>query len=314
MGVMSLFGALNMVDDSIVGGPDLSEVRIVGFARTTNSNKLGMLMVRGVLCALFFWRTPENHTRFTRKILILSLVAVASYIVVISGSRKSSLYLIVALGGWFVWALPKSRGVLKLFSALFMLGIAGLVLSVFLPTVLEDTVLGKRWTSLIESGDGTITGTLENDARIHFFRMGVALWKENPIAGVGLGHFLLYNPTGQVSHSDYIESLTGTGIVGFVLYQSAKVFLLFRLLRLKSAVLHPYDQYVVKIMILMWLNVVLTGVGFHLYTDYQFIILLTTLSTYSWMWEKRLRSDVNSFRGVPFYPGSPPSMRVGNSI
>jgi len=208
---------------------------------------------------------------------------------------------LVAFGGWLIWALPKARGLTNLLSKVFFLLIGFMVLNFVLPTVMQETVVGKRWMELIQSGDGTIGGALENDARLHFFRLGMEIWKENPIAGVGLGHFLLYNPSGQVSHSDYIESLTGTGIVGFVLYQSMKVILLFRLLRLKRIVQHPYERYVIQILLLMWINIVLSGVGFHLYTDYQFVILTTTLITYSWVWEKQIQGLLSHGRPLDPY-------------
>jgi O-antigen ligase len=59
-----------------------------------------------------------------------------------------------------------------------------------------------------------------NDAnassRIMFWRIGLRMFEQNPILGVGPGNFAAVNPTHYVSHSLYIQVLAESGLAGTV--------------------------------------------------------------------------------------------------
>ena len=64
------------------------------------------------------------------------------------------------------------------------------------------------------------------------YSFGFNLFLENPLFGIGFNNFQEYFYTGQYSHSDYIESLASTGIVGFILYQGSYFVLLLKSFKL----------------------------------------------------------------------------------
>jgi len=49
-----------------------------------------------------------------------------------------------------------------------------------------------------------------------YFDVGPKLFLEHPVLGVGFRGFVLHNPYEMISHSTYLEVLSGTGLVGFI--------------------------------------------------------------------------------------------------
>jgi hypothetical protein len=291
-GYFAYSGYVDVVSDSSTG--DVMSIRMGGIGRVTNANALGLLMTRASLCAFFFWRHPFVTKNSIFRIVLILFLVLSIYIIVTSGSRKSSLFFAIVSLGWWGWALPQSSGIRGLLFKLCLFLFGFLIISFLLPNVMEKTAVGKRWMELFDEGGGTISGALEEDSRIHLARWGLELFKEKPIAGIGLGHYMMYNDTRRVSHNDYIETLSGTGIIGFALYQSMKVILGFRLLLLLFATHDPNRRYTLKVMFLMWLFIVMGGTGFHQYHDYQTIVLFATLFTYSWLWDIERRNLLSS--------------------
>ncbi len=284
-GGLSLTGHVEVLSEEFVTNMDLIGVRMSGTGRATNSNVLGLLMTRGTLVCLLLWRLPDRDGGIVRKIILCMLIFMFGYVVMISGSRKASIFFGITLLGWLGWARPIKTGLLGCGSKIVFLVVGLCILNVSVPWLSENTSVGKRWMELINRGDGTIGGTLEGDVRLHLSELGLELWRERPIAGIGLGHFMMYNSKRMMSHNDYIETLSGTGLIGFIIYQSMKVILGFRLWILLFGIKDPFQRYQLKVMVLMWLFIVLSGAGFHQYHDYQTIIMFTMLFTYTWIWK-----------------------------
>jgi len=300
---LAFSGIMEIVDVDVVGSAELTEVRATGLGRRSNSNALGLTLIWGMLGCMYFWKSPDGKAKFIRKGILFGAMLFFGYVIMISGSRKSTLYAALLIGLWMLWALPKKGKI----GGLFLRGIMALMfmalLKFALPYMMENTGAGERWLELIEEGDSTLMGTLETDARFYFHMLGWEIFKQNPIAGVGIGHFRLYNPSGQVSHSDFIESLTGTGLVGFLLYQSMKVVLFIRLLRLLRYAASHYERYVVQVMILMVIYIIISGLGFHQYRDYTVLIPYALLITTSWSWSRQKRHSLrHGSQAVPGYP------------
>jgi O-antigen ligase len=108
------------------------------------------------------------------------------------------------------------------------------------------------------------------------------MFLQEPIAGVGLGQFQARFVTGQYSHSDIIETLSTTGIVGFLLYQSFFVLLLVRLRRLLRMTRDPLERYQYKTMALAIVVIILFGLGGPHINSQPVFTFLATLSAYTW--------------------------------
>src|SRR5690606_6770689 len=168
--------------------------------------------------------------RSIRKLPVLLVVIGISYlffqIILLSGSRKSVIsfgIIVVALMAITMLNNQKKVNFTKLL--LYML-FPLIVVSIVGSTLLEGSVVAERFENLEESG-----GVQEN-IRFTMYQFGLELFYDNPFFGVGLNNYKEHFFEGMYSHSDYIESLTSTGLLGFLLYQSAYVILLYKSFRL----------------------------------------------------------------------------------
>ena len=101
--------------------------------------------------------------------------------------------------------------------------------------VVHHTYLGERFQTTINEG-----GDVQ---RFGMYTRGIELFLENPVAGIGFGQFQEVSGFEEYSHSDYIEVLSSTGIVGFVLYFSIFLVLWLRIARLRRLTSDPEITY-----------------------------------------------------------------------
>lgn len=174
----------------------------------TNPNDLGFYAFLSIVGILYFWRRTE---KMIIRICLLSLVGVLALGIVYSGSRKAFLGL-MAFGLLWLWFCYR----MEIFSSwrnmlLILVVITGGYLLV--NYAIEATVMGSRLQLSIESGGLGAT-------RSGLYREGWDFFLQNPIAGLGFGNFVAYSFYEQYSHSDYMEALATTGILGFLIYFS----------------------------------------------------------------------------------------------
>ncbi len=269
----------------VVGEEQFGEERIAGL--TGNANTLGFVMLAGFYCIMQVWRMKRSPINIVIKLMLIGLVAVSAYVTWQTGSRKTSSAMAVLIVGWSVWLLPQNKGINSLFlrvgSVIVLLIMGGIVVSF----VSYETVVGKRFDQLLERGHGSIVVGVEEDIRFEMYQAGVRMFLEHPITGVGLGHFQLHFWRGLYSHSDYVEPLACTGLVGFLLYHSFNFFLLKRLLMLYRRVQNKDEKYKIGCMILVLSVHLLLGLGAPYWQTQRTFILMTTFVTYTWMLEKQ---------------------------
>ncbi|RZK22074.1 MAG: O-antigen ligase family protein, partial [Flavobacterium sp.] len=199
--------------------------RAVGL--NSNPNSLGLKMVYASAAAVFFLLLRKNRIIF----LIISIALLIAFfqVILLSGSRKALLsmgiVLLVFIPLYFTKNSPRLNLKLILIApAVFC--ISAILAYYFLPTLLEGTVVGDR----IDMGNER--GGVEGDIRYTMYQFGLELFYDHPLVGVGFNNFRNYFFTGQYSHSDYVESLSNTGLIGFLLYQSVYLILFIKMLKL----------------------------------------------------------------------------------
>jgi O-antigen ligase len=171
----------------------------------TNPNSAGQIFLFAIFAALYLWE--RTASRFV-KLAMIGTIPVFSFFLLYTGSRKMLIGAILLIALW-VLTMGKSgvgRG-RKLFSKfLLVLAIAGAI--AIAASLWEDSPMGRRFGT-IESGF---------DGRASLYARSWALFLENPIAGVGLFNqtVVMYS---QV-HSDFMDVLVSTGLIGAVLYFS----------------------------------------------------------------------------------------------
>jgi O-Antigen ligase len=249
---------------------------------TNNSNALGAIAVYGVLAGLFLWRRVTRWS-LLNKAMIFGIMTANAYVITASGSRKSGIIFAVACLCWGIFILPRGKNLGRMMGS--VLAVLALITVAYfvIPTVMSDSVLGKRLMELKEKeGGGSVkTGVLENE-RLNMYKRGWQMFLGSPIAGVGLGQFEFYYDKRSYSHSDIIEPLATTGGIGFILYESFYVILLVRLRKLIRWTRDENERYRLKLMVLMILSILCFGLGGpHILSQNTFVILIT-ISAYTW--------------------------------
>jgi len=188
-----------------------------------NPNSLGLKMVYATFGLFFLF--GHKVKKIIPLIFITALSVIFFQIILLSGSRKSVIsfgVLVVTLVTITMVNSQKKISLGKLLVYLIPMTIAGVLV---VPVFLEGSIVAERFSELAESGG------VQGDIRFTMYQFGLELFYDHPIAGVGLNNYKEFFYTGQYSHSDYVESLASTGLVGFVIYQLAFLLLIFKSLK-----------------------------------------------------------------------------------
>ena len=195
-----------------------------------NANDIGLKMCVGLGIALyFFYETDKNYKR----LLYLATCFIFIAIALLTGSRKA---LIMIYGIVIIFILIKSRGLNRVYAILFIV-----VFSVGLYFLIMNyeplyNVMGKRVEDMISGlfGGGTDDGSFNDRAR--FIEYGLRWFGNRPLLGYGIGNFseLSAAQFGEMydtyAHNNFIEILVSGGIVGFVIYYAAYLYVLYKFL------------------------------------------------------------------------------------
>jgi len=259
--------------------------RILG--ETQNPNALGFMMILTILSAFIFWNYPGRIKKLIR-IIIICMLPLNVYVLLASGSRKSAITLVFLMCSWLLFissALKKSTGFLIRLS-LFVIFV--FTIYAFIPLLLEKTLIGIRFLEFYEFSIQRGVGKLD---RYEMYVDGWNIFCEHPYWGVGLNNFGNYFYSGQYSHSDYIEPLVTTGLIGFLLYQSIYVYILYRAIRLIRIVRDKHVLYRLKMIVLGILTIKVHGLGTSFHDTQHVFILITTFSVYTWYILRRVKYE-----------------------
>jgi len=258
---------------------------------TDNPNSLGFIMVWCAASVLIFWKGQRAKFRLLWKILSFALIGACAYVLLATGSRKSSVAFVFVLWAWAAFALPEGagKGARRVVLSFILGGVALWFFAAYGMEWAANTPVGIRWRQFLEKGGGSLAQGFEQNVRYDMYVEGVKIFLHHPIFGVGLNNFGKYFYTGQYSHSDYIEPLATTGLIGFVLYQAFYVLLFLRMVRLLKALRDPRTRYKIKMMLISLGAIMIIGFGAPHYTNQTVFLLLAAFSVYTWELERRTR-------------------------
>ena len=218
-----LFLAPGMVTD--LGG------RLYG--TVANANTFGVQISAAICCLLYlFMETDENKIIWWFIYSVLMVLFI--YMIILSGSRKAAVgvLLIFSVIGFQYSAALAKVSIMKAIS-LVLVGVFASIIMVF--AVLQSDHADRY----IRLYDGYVLGQVDRvgrseEGRALMYELGWQAGMESPVFGIGLDNFRTLRWTemagsvGTYAHSNYIELLVGTGILGLIIYYSAWVVVLFR--------------------------------------------------------------------------------------
>jgi O-antigen ligase len=188
----------------------------------TNANALGIACVYGMFGAGYLLY-DSNTGRF--RPWIATAIPLLVVVQLRTGARLSLVGVAVYALAWVAFAL---RGIRK--GAQRALIVGALVLSVVYvgrnPSIGTSIAVQRLRTTRI-SGEG-------GHDRFWLYATGWRAFLASPLYGAGLGNFELTYGEGAYTHSDFMEVLASTGLVGFVLYMAVYVLLWRRLSRCQA--------------------------------------------------------------------------------
>lgn len=213
-----------------------------------NANELSLKASIACIAGFYFLLKQD---RLIKQLGLAGLCVLLGAVVLFTGSRKGSIML---LSGVVLYNILRSKDPLKfarnvLISLVFF---AAFYLVITKVPVFYD-VLGKRLLLTLEmfNADSYVGNSIAN--RMSLMRIGVDLFKNNPVIGYGIGSFSVVSGTGLYAHNNYIELLVDVGVIGAAVYYSMYIYNirnLIRYLNRNRAFLALFLSYILIIVVL----------------------------------------------------------------
>lgn len=242
-----------------------------------NSNTLGMCAAFAIMINLYLLLS-KKISLWTVTLLFFGMV-----VVIASGSRKALVSLFLGIFLFFlVRSLRKNQQTLPLFRFLIALPVVAFIGYQILRLPIFSGIM-KRMEGMFNI---VVGGTVEKSAmiRMSLAQLGLELFKQHPLLGVGIDNPRLYTyeVVGETYylHNNYMEILSSGGIVGFISYYWIYVKLLISYIRRRD-----FDdlQYCICFVILILLLIMDYGmVSYYSKSTYIFLFLFVEF-------EKKLR-------------------------
>ena len=193
----------------------------VALSSNVSENVLGNIMVFGVFCAIYLFQGKHWWSLS----LITGISALFSFVVALSGSRKS-IFAIVLLLFCCLLFVPKNNKISgKSFLSMFLLVIVLIVLIIYVYPLVSNTSLYARF---FDEKYAT-RANASNEGRIELY---ITAWREftqSFLWGIGIKIFNYEN--GSYTHSAYAEVMVSTGLVGIILYFTSYIRIFFTFVR-----------------------------------------------------------------------------------
>lgn len=196
------------------------------FSQSTDEGRIGYSIgvhpnAMGTMCAILITIFTYFFDISRKKIYIIGNILLV-IILLFTKSRISLFMLLIQLIGYFILRTKKKKSLLLIIPIL--IAISGAIVWMIFNIPLLYTLIGFRFNGIL--GVFNTQGIADASSRTRFLMIsiGFKIFINNPILGVGVGNYAYhaYNEYGlfkQVySHSNYIELMSNTGIIGAILY------------------------------------------------------------------------------------------------
>lgn len=181
-------------------------------------NGLGVILAIGTVFILYL--LVVDRASRSRKVVLVAGLALCEVAVLLTGSRGAVLAGLAGLTG--VACTSLQGGGRKLAAVLLLVGTVAVMSLRWVPGV----ILERLATIPFEVERGTLAG------RRDIWRVGLDLWRREPLAGVGVGAFMSgAEPLlgqARVAHNTFVSVLVETGAVGELLFASWVLYVFYR--------------------------------------------------------------------------------------
>ncbi len=222
----------------------------------SNANHLGIFAVLVIACGMSCLMGYKN---VILKACGVIAVTAGLYLVAASGSRTAMVGLATGCAALYFYHFRKA-GQGSIGKKLF-LTVMGTMLLIGTAYYVSTLPFFFRLQSVV-----TEKSAREKEPRYVYFFKSLEVVAEHPVVGLGIGGFSIhrlgksYGSLGQYTHSSISETLSATGLPGFLLYYGGLVALFNMIRRTRKLNLPPKDLAAVNIMMTAWWIVMAFGV------------------------------------------------------
>lgn len=268
----------------LVAGEAEERVRAAGIVGNANGFAYQLIFV--VYAVFYFWKSKSSvHWRiFLTFILVTSLIGI-----IYSGSRTGIIGVAIFILLWWYFCHKKTlpKNPLRIYIILLIL-LVGISYSV--NYVLSKTYLGKRIQYIEHFEDAS------SQTRLQLYKDSFDVIIHSPIFGVGLSNFVLFSPSGEYTHSNYLEIAANTGIVGVFLYYAIYFILWRRLNRINRLYKEPHFSYTIGLLKAAIITVLIQSFSTVNYSSKITWIFLAAIIGYSWSSEQSLLGLISAHK------------------
>ncbi|HIP45128.1 MAG TPA: hypothetical protein EYG93_07350 [Sulfurospirillum arcachonense] len=223
----TLFNALLAVGVISVDSPIYWARRFIG--TTMISNTIGAMALFSLFGSIFILQNAKNYLWIF--IHVVNILA-AYYIIILTASRSSLVISSLVVFIFMVQLLlnKTTRVYLLLFAGLIFLLILSLVDLSLLYTKVSYAFY--RLSGIFGTLDGQSADSSTTE-RFLFLKITVAVFLDNPLFGTGVNTTRVFL-NGFYAHNNYIEILATTGLLGWLIYYSIFIHLIWKTFQVKE--------------------------------------------------------------------------------
>ena len=205
------------------------------YGLTGNANSYGVQVTASLVAGLYF---VGKSQALAVKLAALAIIVLCIYLILLTGSRKAiaGIFAVFAIYAYFEVKRLSTLSFKKTLA--FILPVSALSIVSF--TLLINSPHFHRIERILNTyggdGVGSELGRSELD-RLYLYREGWRTAMENPVFGVGLQNFsevelgFFNQQSGTYAHSNYIELLATSGIIGFAIWYIAWIIAFLKMVR-----------------------------------------------------------------------------------
>lgn len=186
----------------------------------SNRNNEAIMMVFGISGILYL----SSFNKLLPSILSLLGIGVQFYAILQGGSRKGAIGVLILIVFWVIFSyrhiFNNYSPMIKLIHIIIWMGLVSALVYYIIPWITNSWAIDRLLNDL---------GANSSIEREKVQRAAVELFESSPVFGVGFDQVRVY--VGVYAHSNPIELLADTGIIGILLYYIPFITIYYRLIR-----------------------------------------------------------------------------------
>lgn len=235
-----------------------------------NANTISMCAMISTIIAAYY--LIFEKTGIIKKLLLIAIAVFALIISMVAASKKSLVLIVVSILGIWIYSVRGTHRIGRWLRDLLLLVLTmGAVFYLLGNIPLFSNVVARfeDFLDMLKSGQGTTS----DEIRMHMFTEGLEVWLDNLLFGAGTAASLYYFDV--FCHSNVVEILMNTGIVGFFVFYAPYAVAGWRYM--KNAAYYKQRSKISILLFSLFLSICVSGVAFVYYYDRYFMILMAVI-------------------------------------